>query len=245
MQETKKQLEILLVNYFRHVFEGFPKCKVVSSESPDFLLKLNPKKQTGLELTRVNPTVTFTCVNDEQVHELRERIILQATELFRIHSELPLFVKILFSESKPIIPERELTVAARLASQITKATKDKSGGSFFVETISSSQLPEGIKTVLVVHHPALKEAVWEEANNLGISEDILTDVVSAIEKKDKKLFLYQKRSTDANWLLITSDRLRGRRNYNVQNQLRKKEFKSEFDHVFLLDLIKGKVFKLV
>lgn len=245
MQERKKQLEILLANYFRQIFKDFPKCKIVPSESPDFFLKLSAKKQIGLELTSVNPTVAFTCMDDKHVHELRERIILLSKELFGNHSMFPVFVKILFSESKPIIPERELAVSAKLAIRILKTVENKNSRSFFVRSVPHSQLPEGVEGVLVVHHPALKESVWEAANNLGVSDNVLEDIISAIEKKERKLPLYQKQKTEANWLLITSDRLRGKRSYSIKNQIIKQRFDSQFDCIFLFDLLKGEVFKLV
>ena len=40
MQADKKQIEILLIDYFREYYEEFPKGKVVPSESPDFIVKM-------------------------------------------------------------------------------------------------------------------------------------------------------------------------------------------------------------
>ena len=76
-----------------------------------------------------------------------------------------------------------------------------------------------------------KKAVWEAAINLGLSDNVLEDVISAI---GKKLLLYQKQKTEVNWLLITSDRLRGGRNYNLQNQNIKQHFDSQFDRIFFV-----------
>ncbi len=40
------------MNYFRESFDEFPRGKLVQSESPDFILKMNPKS-FGIELTRL------------------------------------------------------------------------------------------------------------------------------------------------------------------------------------------------
>jgi hypothetical protein len=40
------------MRYFREKYKPFPKGKLVKSESPDFILKVNRKKQIGIELTR-------------------------------------------------------------------------------------------------------------------------------------------------------------------------------------------------
>ena len=55
MQPEKKQLEILLMQYFRECFPVFPKGKVVPSESPDFIVVLKSRNNLGIELTRLNP----------------------------------------------------------------------------------------------------------------------------------------------------------------------------------------------
>ena len=41
MQYDKKQLEILIMEYFRRNWPEFPKSKVESTESPDFTISLN------------------------------------------------------------------------------------------------------------------------------------------------------------------------------------------------------------
>jgi len=50
---NQKEEEKLVMEYFREAWNGFPKGKLVPSESPDFILKLNPKKSFGIELTRL------------------------------------------------------------------------------------------------------------------------------------------------------------------------------------------------
>lgn len=49
----KFQEEKLIMEYFRKCYIHFPKGKLIKSESPDFILKINPKKSYGIELTRL------------------------------------------------------------------------------------------------------------------------------------------------------------------------------------------------
>ena len=51
----KKQQEIRIIQSFIQQFKEFPKGKLVKSESPDFILKINPKIAIGIELTRLRP----------------------------------------------------------------------------------------------------------------------------------------------------------------------------------------------
>jgi len=50
----QKDEEILVMEQFRKYYPEFPKGKLVKSESPDFILKINPKKSMGIELTRLD-----------------------------------------------------------------------------------------------------------------------------------------------------------------------------------------------
>jgi len=49
----KKEIEFNVLMLFRRLFNDFPKGKIVQNESPDFLIKLNPKKKLGIELTEL------------------------------------------------------------------------------------------------------------------------------------------------------------------------------------------------
>lgn len=53
---NQQEEEILILDYFRKYFDNFPKGKLIKSESPDFILQINPKNTIGIELTRLNDT---------------------------------------------------------------------------------------------------------------------------------------------------------------------------------------------
>ncbi len=50
----KKKEELAILELFRDRFDGFPKGILKPSESPDFILSLEPRKRIGLELTRLH-----------------------------------------------------------------------------------------------------------------------------------------------------------------------------------------------
>lgn len=246
MQPDKKQIEVLLIDYFRNCYSEFPKGKIKPSESPDFLIDMKTKHQLGIELTRLNPANALI-PDDDSLNEIyfRERLIAITKELFEHHSEVKLFVKILFSEDKKINRQSELAVAAKLSNLIRKHIQDRYKKSFFTGSIHKHELPEGLEEILIVHHPKLEIAVWERSNNLGVSNNVLDDIKKAIHKKDEKLRLYQKQKLNYYWLLITTDRLRGVKSFNLPNKILNHNFHSQFQHVFLFDLIKSKVYELV
>jgi hypothetical protein len=51
---NQKDEEKLVMGLFRKAFTDFPKGKLVASESPDFMLKLNRRQTIGIELTRLD-----------------------------------------------------------------------------------------------------------------------------------------------------------------------------------------------
>lgn len=50
----KKIYEIQILRLFKNLFNDFPKGRVVETESPDFLIRLNKKKVIGIELTELH-----------------------------------------------------------------------------------------------------------------------------------------------------------------------------------------------
>jgi hypothetical protein len=247
MQPDKKQLEILLVNYFRACYVDFPKGQLNSSESPDFIIKMKNRHEIGIELTRLTPANRIVPDENQLVQiQAREQIIGLSQDLFEKASPLKLFVKFLFSDLKDISEERQMSVAVQAVNLIRRAVTGKSGDSFFREIIPGELLPEGVEGILIVNHPVLEISAWERANNLGVSNDVVDDIRRSIHKKDQKLLrLYQKQRLNYYWLLIITDRLHGVKSFNLPEKIRNHEFYSEFQHVFLFDLIKAGVFQLV
>ena len=246
MQFDKKQLEILLIQYFRESYSDFPKGKLESNESPDFVVKMKNQHELGIELTRLNP-VNKDIPDENQLAQIqiREETIGISKDLFEQSSDFKLFVKFLFSEDKAVLKEKQILTAVQLVNLIRKVIRNKSKDSFFREVIPGSLLPEELEEILIVNHPAMEFSVWERANNLGISNDVVYDIRHAIHKKDEKLRLYQKQRLNYYWLLITTDRLRGVKNFNLPEKIMNHEFQSDFQQVFLFDLIKSDIYRLI
>ncbi|MCK3686019.1 hypothetical protein [Maribellus sp. YY47] len=246
MQELKKQLEVLLASYFRECSDDFPNGKMEASESPDFIVKLKNSHRLGIELVRLNPGSAVPLDESEaEQNAVQEELVDDARELFEQNSNEKLFVKFLFNKKHPLSAERSLAVAVRAVTAIRTSIRNRNMRTLFYLVIPTEQLPEGIDEILVLHHPGLETSVWECSNNLGISRNVVEDIQNSIEKKEEKLRLYKKRQLESYWLLITTDRLRGQRNYNIRNQIANQNFHSGFDGVFLFDLFRSHVFRLV
>jgi hypothetical protein len=51
---NQKDEEKLVMGLFRKAFPDFPKGRLIASESPDFMLKLNRRQTIGIELIRLD-----------------------------------------------------------------------------------------------------------------------------------------------------------------------------------------------
>lgn len=246
MQPDKKELEILLINYFKAFYDVFPKGQLNPSESPDFIITMKNRRELGIELTRLNP-VNKNIPDENQLTQIqiREELIGISHDLFEQSSDFKLFVKFLFSGSKTIQKEKQILTSVQAVELIRKVVKNKSKDSFFRESISGEILPDGFEEILIVNHPIMQTSIWERANNLGISNDVVEDIRHAIHKKDEKLRLYQKKRLNYYWLLITTDRLRGVKNFNLPDKIMNHEFESRFQHVFLFDLMTSDIYELI
>jgi hypothetical protein len=66
---NQKEEENLVMQYFRESRIDFPKGKLVASESPDFILRINTKKSFGIELTRLPAMNNFV----DALYEILEK----------------------------------------------------------------------------------------------------------------------------------------------------------------------------
>ena len=246
MHQDKKQLEVLLLEYFRESYFDFPKGIVAPSESPDFIVSFKNHHLLGIELTRLNPWNLAT-QTPEQVAETVSRVnIIELTrEIFEKNLPHRLFVKFLFSDKIKIYESREMISAIKFSSIIRERVKNLNYKTFFSISLVQPELPEELESILILNHPELKTSVWERSNNLGVSTNVVEDIRTAIHKKDEKIGLYQKQRLNYYWLLIFTDRLRGIRNYNLAEKVRNHRFESRFQHVFLFDLVKSDIYELI
>lgn len=246
MQPVKKQLEILLMHYFRQCYGAFPKGKLVPSESPDFIVNLKTRNRIGIELTRLYPGSSAVSRTEySEYHHFQMNVIELSKMLFENNSKLKLFVKVLFAENKPADVRGNMMTAVQITNAIRKALKNKKSGDIFYIVVDKNNLPSGLEKILITSHPALEVSVWERSDNLGISENILEDINVAIVKKDEKLRLYHRQNLNLYWLIITTDRLKGTMNHKIQLKLLNSDFRSRFQNVYLFDLIKSNILQLV
>jgi hypothetical protein len=242
--DEKKQVEVLLMDYFRKTYPEFPKGKLKPCESPDFVLSLNTRSSLGIEITRLYPADQSKVILPPGDSSAEMRFINKVRELVEPYEQKPLFVKFLFSRNQKPDDTRMLSGASMTAISVRKILHGVKAD-FFKGVIRINGLPSFLNSVLVVRHNVLQSSIWEVANHQGISNDIAADIRKAILKKDEKLKIYASRNLQEYWLLITTDQLQAPLSLNIVNRLVNSQFNSLFHKVFLFELMMARIFQLV
>jgi hypothetical protein len=242
--DVKKQIEVLLMEYFRNAYPDFPKGKLIPSESPDFILGLKNRTSVGIEITRLYPSDQKNVLPPPIDSSIEMQFINKVKELVEGYNTQPLFVKFLFTKGHSINESHILSAAIMTAVALRNALNNAKAD-FSFKIISHTLLPSFLKSVLVIKHRLLSVSLWEKANHQGFSNNIAADINNAIQKKDDKMKLYQSKNLQQYWLLITTDQLEAIRNVNIGNQIAHQKFNSLFHKVFLYELMKARVFQLV
>jgi hypothetical protein len=93
--------ELSIMEQFRDEYTDFPKGKLLKSESPDFILKINTKAAIGIELTKLHGTA----VRKEKTHFPRQIKGYYPPEFNRENIEFTIRAK---NEKLPIYQQKRL-----------------------------------------------------------------------------------------------------------------------------------------
>lgn len=242
--EDKKQTEALFMDFFRTIYPEFPKGKLIPSESPDFIVKINNRKSIGMELTRLYPHGEDKSHFHPDAGSEEMVFISRVRDLTEQHFQMPLFVKFFFVPGKN--PEKAAILSASLmvAVKIRTAIKQTNDSPFRV-ILRKQELPAFLENVLIMHHPVMNQSLWEKSRQEEYPRSIPDEIMSTIRKKEEKLVLYQTGRHNQYWLIIIADQLQIQGNLNIYNKIANHGFASKFQKVILLELVHGKFYDLV
>lgn len=234
--DEKKQIEVILLEYFRQTFGEFPKGKILPSESPDFILKQSARSNIGIELTRL--WHTGHTINQHSGSNLFEiKFIEKVKEHVELYFSAPIFVKIQFAQKQFHDNSFLLSGSIRTAVEIRNSVRNKKYN-FFCVQIKGNTLPVFVKRIVVIGHPILQKSIWEMADIWGKSDNTSEAVRHLIEKKNDKLRLYQSQNLKQCWLVITCDQIDSN---NERSRVINAHYNSNYHKVFLFELMKQQV----
>jgi len=236
--KVKSQEEWLVMRSFRESYSDFPKGKLLKSESPDFVLKINTDRSIGIEISRVYKNHILAANESEM-----KSVIQRAQELYFEHFKFPIFAWVYFNEqfNKPINQELYATKVA--IAVIDAVSEHKNKGSLKIH-IDAGLLPNGINRITINTHPSITESFWDCRTELTVGDLFEPTITKLVKQKDEKLSIYRKQIHDYYWLILYTDYIWKPVSYNFEKIIERIKLKTEFHKVFLYNLFEEKYFLL-
>jgi hypothetical protein len=241
----KEREERAIIGFFREVYNDFPRGKLVKSESPDFILKLNRKRSIGIELTKL-----FKYSKDpdrlprKKPRSLYKRIVEEAKMLYGMKSDLPLNVHIAFPADVVLPRARAGDTASRIVNAIRIGLMDKDLTTLFNSTIIPPEAPFPVSEINILYNPSQRSSIWNYAEVFNADELTESNVKKLILHKEGKLQIYQKNRFDSYWLIVVVDALSHSSSFNIHNKIENWEIETDFNKLFLFEQFNQKIYEL-
>jgi hypothetical protein len=244
--QNKKLQEKTILEYFSVIYAEYPGGKILQTESPDFILLPFPKKRIGIEITRLNqPKYPNQKFNSLQVSNVENSVIDEARSVFESKQQsFPLFLSISFKHNVRILKSQIKIVARKIAHDVLNQIRGADPKSNFSFSTEKGLAENYIRYIEGIHLPEINASLWLNAGGFEVPALSREFIVKKIASKEKKIHLYRRKRLDSIWLLLVTDSNRRSTSFNLQNQIESWNIPSDFDKVFLLEIIEKKLYKI-
>ncbi len=245
--ELKKIEEKQYLKHFILECQNFPTGKIIETESPDFIIKLNKKNSIGLEMTKLY----FSEDNknhkpNHHFNTIENKIIEKSKNKYFEKNKLNISAHFNLSDIENFSTNNNNTnnLSDKICNIISENLKNKNFNKFFQIKISDKKLPKEIKSITLVRHPDDKLSFWRCCDNKIDQKNFIENIEDVLNKKEEKFELYQKRMNDSYWLVIVAECIKCSTNFSINNILEKWHFNSSFNKVYLFSLFDQKIYEL-
>jgi len=90
----------------------------------------------------------------------------------------------------------------------------------------------------------LTQIYLPDEKTYSMTPDVYDMITDSIQKKNEKLYLYNRNKPYANWLIIYSENIQFPTNDGLYNHLSHEKGYDQFDKIFLFDLFSGRIIQL-
>lgn len=237
--DDKKFTEMFVLSQLRELYKEFPSGIIKSGESPDFLLKITPRKSIGIEITRVFHRDIHGVIDTES--DLRTVFMEQLKARLRDFLPIGVWICLRFNHRYLLSPENFLsnligtTVAMRKA--ILAAREQKS-----IRLLPIKKLPPALLFISLGIMPDREAEIWEIDSEPLPASQFCDLVKERIFAKEGKAQLYHKKRVHQLWLLLYAFRVpKGAAEY-----FRTYPFSvgNHWERIILLELENSKLYEL-
>lgn len=241
----KKNEEKLLLRHFRENYCEFPKGKIKATESPDFILQLNPKQSIGIELMRLHKDKTDTdAYAPRSTEQLKRELIKRTRFLVEQKIACKCYTVLYFKPDFTLFKDQIIPISKSLSEIITDKIKKKDKHSPFRETINNSEYNDVIQCIRLLYNPAVPYSYWTSGVTYLTSTLTRKLFIRHISEKEEKMVLYKRKKLDRYWLILITDLASRSTSFNLRNKLNKWSFQSTFHKIFLFEIFNPGVYEL-
>jgi hypothetical protein len=237
--------ENYILKYFSKELPDFPKAKFFKTESPDFVISLNPKNKIGVELTKLtNKIPDNKKYGNKLIRGFENKILEKARQSYEANYKRKFYLAVFFSNAFIINNYQIDLFADELVEIVHQNTKNNDFSSYFCQRIKNTSLPNQIEWIQIIHHPKVEISIWKNRSEYMNCEFSKENLQHTIKLKNDKIVLYQKKKINTFWLIIIADYFSNNSSYNIHNKINNWSFDSKFHKVFLFELFSRKIFDI-
>jgi hypothetical protein len=234
-EAAKKAMERAYLQRFRENFAGFPEGEVVSSESPDFLIKSQPR-WIGIELTEYHVQEPDEGRGSRMRAQERteDRVLLRASEQHQSKGLPPVAVYVLWNPHRAFRRRRIQELATVLADLVQEHLPELGHEVAIRRRYPARRsLPEEVGSLTVDRRINFSKNSWTSVRGGFVPTLTPPELQKIMRDKEAKVPSYQQECEEV-WLLIGAHGFEPSTHVDLGSEIEVHEFETTFDRVFFL-----------
>lgn len=227
----KKENEKLYLNFLMNSLQYSYTDLEDNKENPDFKLTIN-NERIGVELTRIFNITTnppLMAIENEQ-RKIADKLLVLINKTGLPKTDIRLY----FVPSKPFRPKTNINEYSLLLLNLIKNNFPKVNSQSNVK--KASFLPRELVSISISRFDFIEENNVYSGKNGGEVNDFIDLLQSRIDKKNKKIDIYDKKCNEF-WLLVYSDGSSGAAMFQPSEETLSNTFTSRFQRVLFISNI--------
>ena len=235
-QTLQKARERAYLERFRENFAEFPEGEVVSSESPDFLVKSRPR-WIGIELIEYHvqePDEGWGSPMRAQ-EGTEDKVLRSASRLYQSKDVPPVVVSVLWNPHRAFSRRRIQELAAVLADLVQEHLPELGHrvAICYRRHPAWRSLPQEVESLTVDRQINFSENAWTSVRGASVPTLTPPQLQKKIRNKEAKVSTYRRKCREV-WLLIVARGFEPSTHVDIGSEVESYQYESGFDRVFFL-----------
>ena len=243
MTALKKDIELRRLECFKRLISNFPRGRIEPTEAPDFLVH-DESRVVGIELTDLYRQASPP--QAQQASEaMRRRVVARAQEIYASRQYPAVIATLFFNDRVPIKKAEVEPFSAEIADLVSKNILDaNSSVEIRANRPDARRLPKVLYEFTVHRFDTVTKTFFSAPGATWAAPLGRADINRALASKAPRQLVYKTRCDEA-WLVINADIAESMGTwFDFDSPPFMAPFETNFDRVFLVEHIAGKVHEL-